>query len=236
MSDSYGQSQDSQGGALRIETDRLNLAHGAAISARSYGRGDAGSINVQAQHLHLAQHSSISTAATQAGGGNIELAGLSELLYLDQGEITTSVATGQGSGGNITIEQPQFTVLNQAQIKAQADAGHGGDILIAAAHFVPSVESLVSASSNLGIDGQISIQSPTEDVGSQVLNLSAKYLNAASLFPRSCAARIADQRPSQFVRPFTLIVRPKTMVAAPEDTRASPYPVTMCYKWFEQYR
>jgi hypothetical protein len=149
------------------------------------------------------------------------LNGVSGLLHLDNSEITTSVAVGQGSGGNITIEQPQFVVLNQAQIKAQADAGHGGNIHIIAQNFIPSVESLVSASSNLGINGQITIDSPTEDIGNQVLSLSANYLNAASLFPRSCAARIADQRPSEFVRPFTLIVKSKTVAPAPEDLRAS---------------
>jgi filamentous hemagglutinin family protein len=231
-SDTYN---PSQGGNLFIEAESLDISHGAAISARSFDKGDAGQINLQAQHLHLTQ-SVISTAATQAGGGNIVLNSVSGLLHLDNSEITTSVAAGQGTGGNITIEQPQFVVLNQAQIKAQADAGHGGNIRIVAEHFVPSTESLVSASSHLGIDGQISIQSPTEDVGNQVLNLSANYLNAASLFPRSCAARIADQRPSQFVRPFTFIVKSETVASAPEDTRGSPYPVTMYYKWFDQYR
>ena len=233
FSDTFNQGQ---GGGLFIQAESLDIAQGAAISARSYNLGNAGQLNLQAQNLRLTEHGVISTAATQAGGGNIVLNGISGLLHLDNSEITTSVATGQGSGGNINIEQPQFVVLNQSQIKAQADAGQGGNIRIVAQQFVPSVESLVSASSNLGIDGQISIESPTEDIGSQVLNLSANYLNAASLFPRSCAARIADQRPSQFVRPFTLIVRPKTMIAAPEDTRASPYPVTMHYKWFDQYR
>jgi len=199
--------------------------------------GQAGEIFIQAATFNLLKGSRISTQQTRntgGGGGNLTLS-TTNLFYL-QGQLITSVKGGKGNSGNITIEQPQFVVLNQAQIKAQADAGQGGNIRIVAQQFVPSVESLVSASSNLGIDGQISIESPTEDIGSQVLNLSANYLNAASLFPRSCAARIADQRPSQFVRPFTLIVRPKTMIAAPEDTRASPYPVTMHYKWFDQYR
>ena len=210
-----------QGGNLFIETESLNISHGAAISARSFDKGDAGQINLHAHNLRLTERSAISTAATQAGGGNIVLNGVSGLLHLDNSEITTSVAVGQGSGGNITIEQPQFVILNQAQIKAQADAGHGGNIHIIAQNFIPSVESLVSASSNLGINGQITIDSPTEDIGNQVLSLSANYLNAASLFPRSCAARIADQRPSEFVRPFTLIVKSKTVAPAPEDLRAS---------------
>jgi len=224
------------GGNLFIQTDSLEMTHGAAISARSYNStGNAGQINIQAQRIHLQERSIIETSAVRGGGGNIVINGLAESLHLDNSMISTSVAAGAGGGGNITLESPRFMILNHGQVKAQADAGRGGNIAITAEHFVKSVESLVSASSNLGIDGQITIDSPTEDIGSQVLSLSANYLNAASLFPRSCAAKIADQRPSEFVRPFTLIVRPKTAAHAPEDTRASPYPATLYYKWFDQY-
>ena len=90
-----------------------------------------------------------------------------------------------------------------------------------AQHFVPSFDSLISASSNLGIDGQVIIESPAEDVGDQVLSLSVNYLNAASLFPRSCAAKIADQRPSEFIRPFTLDLKMHTFSNAPEDVYPS---------------
>jgi len=125
FTDTYSQGL---GGNLLIQAESLDITGDAAISARSYSLGDAGQIKLQAQNLRLTEHGAISTAATQAGGGNIVLNGISGLLHLDNSEITTSVATGQGSGGNITIEQPQFVVLNQAQIKAQADAGHGGNI------------------------------------------------------------------------------------------------------------
>ncbi len=150
------------GGNLFVQTDSLDITGDAAISARSYGLGEAGQINLQASHLHLAQHGSISTAATQAGGGNIDLTGLSGLLYLDHGEITTSVATGHGSGGNITIGNPQFVVMNQGNIVAQADAGSGGNIHLVAQQFLKTPDSLVSASSRVGLDGQVVIDSPAE--------------------------------------------------------------------------
>jgi len=191
--------------------------------------GNAGSLFIQAATINILDGAEISARANRSGGGNIELIA-SQLIYLRHAQLTTSVKGGFGNGGNLTLNHPNFIVLNHGQIKAEADAGQGGNIAIAADNFVKSIDSLISASSNLGVDGQITIDSPAEDIGSQVLSLSANYLNAAGLFPRSCAARIADQRPSEFVRPFTLIVRPKTVAPAPEDTRASPYPVTMYYK------
>ncbi len=226
-----------KGGLIDLQAKEVILSEDGFIGTNSWNNstGDAGEIYVTANTIRLSDGGNITASAERAGGGNINLF-ISNLLYLHQGQITTSVKGGLGNGGNISLNNPAFIVLNQAQIKAQADAGQGGNIRIAAQQFVPSVESVVSASSNLGVDGQITIDSPTEDIGSQVLNLSANYLNAASLFPRSCAAKIADQRPSEFVRPFTLVMRPKTMIAAPEDTRASSYPVTMHYKWFDQYR
>jgi hypothetical protein len=182
--------------------------------------GNAGSLSIQVPIINILDGAEISARANRSGGGNIELIA-SQLVYLRNAQLTTSVKGGFGNGGNLTLNQPNFIVLNHGQIKAEADAGHGGNIAIAANNFVKSVESVVSASSNLGVDGQITIDSPTEDVGSQVLNLSASFLNAASLFPRSCAARIADQRPSEFVRPFTLTVKPQHVGKDPSDLRPS---------------
>ena len=222
-------SPQGKSGNIELNTPRLLVDSDAAISTNAIGISDAGYIYIHGDDIVLSNHSRISSESQNATGGAITL-NVSHLLYLNQSNIATSVKSGVGSGGNIEITVPLFTVLNHSMIKAQADAGHGGNIHLIAQHFIPSTESIVNASSNLGIDGQITINSPTEDVGNQVLSLSAKFLNAASLFPRSCAARIADQRPSQFVRPFTFIVNPKTAAPAPEDLRASPYPVTMSHK------
>ena len=211
------------GGNIAIQAESLDISNGAAISARSFNTGAAGQLALQTNHLSLQQGGSISTSTLQSGGGNIllHLNHSAGQIDINNSEIATSVATGQGNGGNITIEQPQFITINHGQIKAQADAGHGGNISVSAQHFIPSSDSLISASSNLGIDGSIVISSPTEDVGNQVLNLSSNFTNAADLLPRSCAARIADQRPSQFTRPFTLVITPHFRNDDPEDARPS---------------
>jgi len=52
---------------------------------------------------------------------------LGDFLYLLSSEITTSVKGETGNGGNITTD-PQFVVLNQSSIIAQAIDEHGGNI------------------------------------------------------------------------------------------------------------
>lgn len=178
-----------QGGNLFVQTNSLDISNNAALAARSYNTGNAGQIQLQTQHLYLSQHGSISTAAAQAGGGNIILNGLSELLYLDNSEITTSVASGAGDGGNITIEKPQFVVLNQAQIKAQADVGNGGNIRIVADNFLKTPDSLLSASSKLGIDGEIIIESLKETLSDNLFSLSTAFIDASRLLPQPCGKK-----------------------------------------------
>jgi hypothetical protein len=117
---------------------------------------------------------------------------------MENSEITTSVAAGQGSGGNITIEKPQFAVLNQGQIKAQADEGHGGNIRIVAEQFIKSPDSLISASSRLGVDGNVDIDSPEEGVSDSLVVLSGNRIDAAAMMKKPCSEYMAEEDPSHF--------------------------------------
>ena len=98
-----------------------------------------------------------------------------QLIYLPTGEITTSVHGGKGNGGNVTIETPRFTVLNNSSIVAQADEGYGGNIRIVAEHFLKSYDSLISASSRLGIDGQVMIPFSDKTINGNLLTLSSNF-------------------------------------------------------------
>ena len=93
-----------------------------------------------------------------ASGGNITL-NVGDFLYLVSSEISTSVKGETGNGGNIAID-PQLMILNHSSIIAQAIEGHGGNITITADQFIPSSDSIVSASSELGISGTIVINGP----------------------------------------------------------------------------
>jgi len=78
--------------------------------------------------------------------------------------------------------------MNQGQIIAQADEGHGGNIHIVAENFLKTPDSLVSASSRVGLDGQVVIDSPAEKVSGSLLALATTFTEVSHLLPRLCTA------------------------------------------------
>jgi len=87
-------------------------------------------------------------------------------------------------------------VLDHSQIIAQAVQGHGGNITIVADQFVPSADSLVSASSQLGISGTVELIGPRVDLNGSLVVLSSELYNAAAVLRDNCAARGSRPRSS----------------------------------------
>jgi large exoprotein involved in heme utilization and adhesion len=79
-------------------------------------------------------------------------------------EGTVSAEAGQ-DGGNIEISAPQTLVLHSSGLVANAIQGDGGNISIVAEGFLPSRDSVISASSEFGLEGSIGIETPETDVG-----------------------------------------------------------------------
>jgi len=185
-----GQASDASGngGNIDLSSASMTLSDGATVSAKSNGAGNAGTITVNAgEMLTLANNASITTGSTLSGGGKI-VANARDLLYLVDSKITSSVADGSGNGGDITID-PEFVILDRSQIIAQAFAGSGGNISITTDYFLASSDSIVDASSRLGIDGQVNISSPDTDLTGSLTDLPVSFLNAAALLKQRCAAR-----------------------------------------------
>jgi filamentous hemagglutinin family protein len=159
----------------------------SGIYAKSSGStdrsGEAGQIFISTPILKLSNGGMVNTSTQNAGGGNITMQ-IPHLTYLQAGEITTSVHGGKGNGGNVTIETPRFTVLDNSSIVAQADKGYGGNIRIVAEHFLKSYESLISASSRLGIDGEVIIPFSDKTINGNLLTLSSNFEdNSHQLIP-----------------------------------------------------
>jgi large exoprotein involved in heme utilization and adhesion len=172
-----------------VTSDIVLSDPGPQITAMSTGSGDAGSVTVSAGRLLIANGAAISTEAetSTASGGNITLK-VGDFLHLMSGEITTSVKGETGNGGNITID-PQFVVLDQSSIIAQAIEGHGGNITINAGEFIASSDSVISASSALGISGTIEIIGPRVDLNGALVVLSSELRSATQVLRNSCAAQ-----------------------------------------------
>ena len=171
--------------------------NGASISASSTGTGNAGTITVNASDSLVMQNSSITTQTIQSDGGDIHIQ-TGRMVQLNDSQITTSVQGGTGNGGNITID-PQFVILQNSQVLAQAFGGNGGNIRIVAGVFFADPNSRVDASSTRGIDGTVDIQTPVTSLSGTLAPLPAEIVQAAALLQARCAARLAGGTSGSFV-------------------------------------
>jgi hypothetical protein len=192
----------------------VSIVNGGLVSADSLGGADvpggaglAGNINITAGDQIVLTDGSVSTRAVTSDGGNITLTTLGSLTQLTNGQITTSVESGVGTGGNIIVNSDVIT-MSDSRILANAFGGPGGNIGIAADVFLvnqggtipTSLAGIVDASSALSTPGTISIEANVTDVSGNLAQLSTETLQVATLLQASCAARLAGGKASSLVR------------------------------------
>ncbi|RKZ50654.1 MAG: hypothetical protein DRR08_30050 [Candidatus Parabeggiatoa sp. nov. 2] len=176
------------GGTIKIFSTDIEMNSGS-IKSRSVGKGNAGSIRVTTETASLNDISIISTLALDAGGGNIEFNVRDHLYLFDSG--ITAYAKGKQPhhhGGNITIENPRLFTLDNSQLLANAKRGKGGNIDVRATQIRPLGDSVIDASSELGLNGRLFINGI--DISNNIIPLSINYLAAEKLLPTRCAARL----------------------------------------------
>ncbi|MDJ0847820.1 MAG: filamentous hemagglutinin N-terminal domain-containing protein [Myxococcota bacterium] len=233
------------GGSITIATnDFVRLDSGATISAESTGEatsagasdGLAGQIEIDAgRELRVTGGSTIETRTAQAAGGQIRLSA-SDLIFLEDSLVTTSVASGgcptaeacDGDGGDIGIPllrdigsaaaaaapggppAPSLVVLNRSFILADAFDGNGGNILISADQLLLSDQSDIRArSQNGGIDGEIVIDAADAELAGQVVPLTTDYFDASQMMMPPCAARTS--------RSGSFVIQRRATPAPPPD-------------------
>ena len=143
----------------------------------------AGDITITAGDQIAMNSGSVSTRAVTADGGNITL-NAPRMIQLTDSQVTTSVESGVGTGGNITID-PQALILNNSRILANAFGGPGGNINITADVFLvnsngafpTSLTGIVDASSALSTPGTVNIEATFTNVVGSVDSIT---VNAAS--------------------------------------------------------
>lgn len=198
-------SGDAQGGTINIKARNISLNNKASINAASTSdgddAGDAGNIAITAANTLTLRDSSITTEASRskhADGGNITIS-VPYMVRLIDSWITSSVGGGpETTGGNIFID-PQFVILQNSQIIANAYEGTGGNITIIADLFLQDPWSTVSASSALGIDGTVDIQAPISNISGVIAPLASTYSSATDLLRERCIARIREGKYSSFI-------------------------------------
>lgn len=194
-------------GVINLTGGSVGILSGSAVSAQSSGGvpgavgGPPAAITITATDgvtPLLLDGSTVSTKAAVVNGSNIVVnAGGAPILM--RGSLLTASATG-GNGGNITINDAGNTALARGVIVAQAGPGNGGAINIRleqGAVFVQDSQSLISATSQTGNNGTVSINSPQTDLNSA---LRVPEVSAARSPELAASACRHDETHSTFVR------------------------------------
>ncbi|BAY92237.1 MULTISPECIES: two-partner secretion domain-containing protein [unclassified Tolypothrix] len=188
-----------KGGDINISTNSLLVTDGAKLSANTEIQNAAGNININASRLTLNNRGSItSESIADANGGNIKL-NVNDFLLMRRGaQISTTAGTTQagGNGGNITINTPFIVAVpnENSDITANAFSGAGGNINIFTQNIFgidsrlkPSLQTNdITASSELGVQGQIEIQQPEVQPTQELIQLPNEFIDASTKFSQIC--------------------------------------------------
>lgn len=178
-----------KGGTIAITAgESFFLQDGATVTASSTGPGNAGNIHITAADTILIDGGSITTEALQASGGNIKLKA-QELIRLNNSTISSSVQGDANTGGGDINLDPDFIILQNSQILAKAVAGKGGNIdLVASTAVLLDAQSTLDASSQTGISGSVTIESPIQVLSGTIVPLPSTPVNVATLYAARCVA------------------------------------------------
>lgn len=208
-------------GEISIDAGHLLMKNGV-IKSEGTHTGAAGSVGLRlARGMTLGEASSISVTASQADGGDIRLT-TDGRVSLVESELTAAAAGDGGSvlllgsgnvmltdsrvsaeagqdGGNIEVSSPDTLVLHRSGLVANAIHGNGGNIAIAAEGYLPSLESVVSASSEFGLEGVVEIDTPETNVGAGLSILPDNLMEGEVSIAERCALRLQGDTSSFFI-------------------------------------
>lgn len=217
------------GGDIAISANNLDLITGAVITSSATGPSDAGDVTLLVPDQLQIVSASVQTTSAQSGGGSIEIQ-TQNRIRIDDGIISASAngVTADSGGGNISIDPELFTI-RQSRIVAQANAGTGGNINLVATNFIADTETLISASSQRGIDGNVEIESPNQAVNPISVELNTGFQDLPDFISNNCTSPAQRDRSYLVVQNMNPVRRdpadylPLRMTRAPASAyHASP--------------
>ncbi|MBR8834840.1 MAG: filamentous hemagglutinin N-terminal domain-containing protein [Stigonema ocellatum SAG 48.90 = DSM 106950] len=164
-----------KGGNLKIQTGSLRVADGAQIAASTSGSGNAGNLEVKADLVELVGFNQggrsglFANAIQKDGNGGDIMLTTHQLTIRDGATISVSnfqsqgtVPPGKGAAGNIQINAPVLLIQDQGTITADTNAGDKGNITIQSQNFQIRQGSQLSTNArNSGDGGNITITTDT---------------------------------------------------------------------------
>ncbi len=188
-------------GPLTINTGLLIVERGSQVTVGGIGSGNAGELQLTARALRL-DGGKLSAQTSSGQGGNIRLQGLDLLLLRNNSQITTTADTSRVgadvAGGNININSKLIVAVpnENSDITANAFNGRGGNVSITTQGIfgiqpreqqTPQTND-ITATSELGINGRIQINTPEIDPSRGLISLPAQRVDASRQITRACTA------------------------------------------------
>jgi filamentous hemagglutinin family protein len=183
-------------GSIDIEARSIQLNNQGNINAAS-ASGKGGNISIRSDSLTIDNGSSIeaSNRAETGEGGNIALRINDKLLMRNNSQISATANRGEASGGNINIDTRLLIAAptENNDIVADAVRGRGGNISINAEAIFGIQQrsrrtplSDITASSELGVDGTVQLNSPEVDPSRDIAELPTTPVDASTLVSSGC--------------------------------------------------
>ncbi|MEL6854340.1 MAG: S-layer family protein [Cyanobacteria bacterium J06607_13] len=168
--------------------------------------GSAGSLTIEeapggSLNLILADGAEINAETVSTIGGNLRFLNLDAVLLRGGSSITAEAGDAQraGNGGNITFSMPEGILIavpdENSDIVANAFEGDGGNINILSRNIIGlearegrSPTSDISASSQFGSDGQVTLQTLNVDPDQGLVSLPVNLDDQSDRIDRRCLA------------------------------------------------
>ena len=199
------------GGSILISNPKqFSISDRAQVSVASEGQGNGGNLSIQANSLDLKRGGAIAASTNFQTGGVITL-NVQDNLTLSDESLITARAFNDADGGNIDVTA-DFVVAfpskpNGSDIIASAQGGDGGNINITAQEIFGLGERVanpgngtndIDVSSEFGLDGNVSIQTPDTHSIKNVAELSTNVVEQNNSFAQVCDVD-ANAETSRFV-------------------------------------
>ncbi len=213
MSESSSIRFHGKGGDINIYGNRLDVISNGLISVASMNRGNAGKISIAMQASLTLNQGAIASSALDGNGGDITINAVQQLMIvnskvssaaggnggvisLQSGDIfsvvnSNVIAYAINDGGNIHIDSFDV-ILDRSLLNASAINGAGGNITITSHYFWPTPDSIIDASSQFGLAGEIDVFTAEIDFGSIFVDLPTDYETDPGMQER-CAVRFDDK-------------------------------------------
>lgn len=185
-------------GDIRVTTKNLVVRDGAIIDVQSLGVGDAGNLEIVADSILLDNQGTLSAVSTSGRGGNIILK-TGSLLMRRNSQISAT-SGGIADGGNINISgfslgPANFIVLLEGStIAANAFQGRGGNIQIETRGLFVCPDCQITASSEVGVDGLVTINRLQPNPELQVINVPQQVTESEEVVALACSTTDGENR------------------------------------------